>query len=73
METAHDHSDTGAMDTTRTERLLREAQAICRRVTGRDEPSDDLLYAVFRRLDVEDELATDDPGEWPNSASHVVH
>lgn len=73
MDATPQRRDTAAMDTTRTERLLREAKAICQRTTGRNEPSDDLLYAVFRSLDVEDELADDEPGEWPSEVSRAVH
>lgn len=48
------------MEITKTETLLREAQAICREVTGRTDVSDDLLCSVFRRLELEADLAADD-------------
>lgn len=41
------------MDTTRTEDLLREALAICQRVTDCVEIDQALLRAVFMRLDDE--------------------
>jgi len=48
------------METTKTERLLRQAKEICQAVTDRVEVSDDLLCAVFRRLELELDLAADD-------------
>lgn len=48
------------MEITKTETLLREAQAICREVTGREDVNDDLLCSVFRRLELEADLANDD-------------
>ncbi|MGB3271104.1 MAG: hypothetical protein WBA65_14230 [Rhodanobacter sp.] len=48
------------MEITKTETLLREAQAICRGVTGREDVNDDLLCSVFRRLELEADLASDD-------------
>lgn len=48
------------METTKTEALLREAQAICRSVTGREDVSDDLLCVVFRRLEMEWDLVADE-------------
>ena len=61
------------MDTTRTEALLAEAQEICRRITGRVEVADDLLCAVFRRLEFEADLTDDGPGESPDGIPHAVH
>ena len=45
---------------TKTEELLREAQAICRRVTDREDVSDDLLCAVYRGLELEQDLDAED-------------
>lgn len=73
MDATHRGCDTSGMDTTHTERLLREAQEICRRVTGREEVGDDLLCSVFRRLEFESDLADDAPGDWPCEASNAVH
>ena len=42
---------------TKTEALLRQAKAICQAVTDRVDVSDDLLCAVFRRLELEVDLA----------------
>ncbi|MHA3905172.1 hypothetical protein ACTPOE_16830 [Castellaniella sp. WN] len=53
------------MDTTRTEDLLREALAICQRVTDCVEIDQALLRAVFMRLDEEAQEAAyeaDDDG-----------
>ncbi|MFA5633143.1 MAG: hypothetical protein WC997_16670 [Porticoccaceae bacterium] len=46
--------------TTKTEQLLRAAHAICQTVTGREEVSDELLCAIFRRLELEVDLAADE-------------
>lgn len=51
-------TDTAGM--TRTESLLREAQAICQRVTDRENVSDDLLCAVYRSLELEQDLDAED-------------
>ena len=48
------------MQSTKTEALLRQAKAICEAVTDRVEVSDDLLCAVFRRLELEADLVDDD-------------
>lgn len=48
------------METTKTEALLRQAKEICQAVTDRVDVSDDLLCAVFRRLELEADLAADD-------------
>jgi len=64
---------TVAMETTQTERLLREAAAICRRETGRETVSDDLLAAVFRRLAYEAERVDEDAGDWPDGDVATVH
>ena len=52
MDALHRGGETAAMDTTHTERLLREAQEICRRVTGREEVGDDLLCSEIGRAHV---------------------
>jgi len=64
---------TVAMETTQTERLLREAAAICRRETGRETVSDDLLAAVFRRLELEADRLDEDIGDWPDGDVATVH
>lgn len=48
------------MQSTKTEALLRQAKAICQAVTDRVEVSDELLCAVFRRLELEVDLIDDD-------------
>lgn len=53
--------DTGEM--TKTEELLREARAICRRITGREDVSDDLLCAVYRSLELETDLDAEDAAD----------
>ena len=45
---------------TKTEALLRQAKAICQAVTDRVDVSDDLLCAVFRRLELEVDLVDED-------------
>lgn len=54
-------ADTGGM--TRTEELLREAQAICQRITNREDVSDDLLCAVYRSLELEQDLDAEDAAD----------
>lgn len=48
---------------TKTEELLREAQAICRRITDRENVSDDLLCAVYRSLELEQDLDAEDAAD----------
>lgn len=55
------------MEMTKTELLLRDALAICQRVTDREDVSDDLLRIVFMRLDEEVQAATE------SRADAVVH
>lgn len=45
---------------TNTEQLLIQAKEICQRITGRVEVSDELLCAVFQRLELETDLASQD-------------
>ena len=45
---------------TNTEQLLIEAKEICQRTTGREEVGDELLCAVFQRLELETDLASQD-------------
>lgn len=61
------------METTKTEALLRQAKAICQEVTGREDVSDDLLCSVFRRLDLEADLAADEFEDMPDQAGASVH
>ena len=42
-----------AMEPTETQKLLAQAKAICRTVTGKEEVPDDLLLSVFDRLCLE--------------------
>lgn len=56
VSTLIDLAYSGTMET-KTEALLRQAKAICQEVTGREDVSDDLLCAVFRRLELEADLA----------------
>lgn len=48
------------METTKTEALLRQAKEICQAVTDRVDVSDELLCAVFRRLELESDLIDED-------------
>lgn len=61
MGTTPPQTDTAGM--TRTESLLRKAQAICRRVTDREDVSDDLLCAVYRSLELEQDLDAEDAAD----------
>lgn len=54
---------TDTADMTKTEELLREAQAICQRVTNREDVSDDLLCAVYRSLELEQDLDAEDAAD----------
>lgn len=56
---------------TKTEQLLRQASAICCRVTGRNEASDELIAEVFRHLQLETGLfdAYEDGDEHPPPGS----
>ncbi len=71
MATPPRSADTVAMETTQTERVLREAAAMCRRATGREDISDDLLATVFRALLGEADLLDDADDGW--TAGDAVH
>uniref|UniRef100_UPI00334196D0 hypothetical protein n=1 Tax=Castellaniella defragrans TaxID=75697 RepID=UPI00334196D0 len=61
------------METTKTEALLRRALALCQDVTNRVEVSDDLLCAVFRRLELEADLAADEIADALEQAGWPIH
>jgi len=44
--------------TTQTEKLLAEANAICKKITGREEVNESLLTEVFQRLAYELDMAS---------------
>lgn len=61
------------MEKTKTERLLEEAREICQRVTDRVDVSDDLLRAVFMRLDDEIQEAECESDDDRITAGCTVH